>query len=209
MGSSHPFTRNSVPFQDRPSLCGHRCRVLTCILALVTFFGFHLATAQAMPAAKAGLLETGAPSFVVLGPEALGMSTAPRDMHVLPDGRVLLVSQNELVFGDGVRWEAFRADDHESPIFVSVAWMMTAEIYAGIPGGIARDQIAGRHALAPDADSLAAQESNRPLGNADFGGYLRGSMALVWRHRCHLLLETFQVPKLRGERLAESTGYSR
>ena len=94
-----------------------------------------------MPAAKAGLLETGAPSFVVLGPEALGMSTAPRDMHVLPDGRVLLVSQNELVFGDGVRWEAFRADDHESPIFVSVGVDDDGQIYAGIPGGIARIEL--------------------------------------------------------------------
>ena len=53
---------------------------------------------EAMPAAPAGISETGAPSFVVLGPEALGLSTAPIDMHLLPDGRILVVSQHELSF---------------------------------------------------------------------------------------------------------------
>jgi PAS domain S-box-containing protein len=94
-----------------------------------------------MPAAGAGLLEAGAPSFVVLGPEALGMSFAPKDMHVLPDGRILLVSQNELVIGDGVRWEAFRADDRDPPSFLSVAVDDDGQIYAGISDGIARIEL--------------------------------------------------------------------
>lgn len=138
MGTPYSVFRYSAPFRDRPGRCETMWRMLLCVLALCVSEGLGLATAQAMPAATAGVLETGAPSFVVMGPEALGMSTAPRDLHVLPDGRILLVSQNELVFGDGVRWEAYRADDHESPSFLSVAVADDGRIYAGIKGGIAR-----------------------------------------------------------------------
>ena len=58
-----------------------------------------------IPAAPAGLIEAGAPSFTVLGREALGLSTAPTDLHIMPDGRILVVAQREIALGDGVRWE--------------------------------------------------------------------------------------------------------
>ncbi len=91
-----------------------------------------------MPAAPAGTVETGVPPFVVLGPEALGLSTAPTDLHLLPDGRILLVAQRELAFGDGVRWEAFRAADDQQSVFAMVAVDNDGHIFTGVEGGIAR-----------------------------------------------------------------------
>jgi PAS domain S-box-containing protein len=96
------------------------------------------AKAHAMPSADVGSVETGAPSFVVLGPEALGLSSSPSDMHLLPDGRILVVSQNELAFGDGVRWQAFHGAAGQSPILGSVAVDDDGQIYTGTTGGAGR-----------------------------------------------------------------------
>jgi len=93
---------------------------------------------RAMSSAPAGVVETGAPSFVVMGPEELGLSLPPTDLHVLPDGRVLVVSQRELAFGDGVRWDTFRSADGEPPIIATVAVDGDGQIYTGLNGGIAR-----------------------------------------------------------------------
>ena len=96
------------------------------------------ADSRTMASAQPGMVETGAPSFVVLGPEALGLSTAPIDLHLLPDGRVLVVSQHELAFSDGVRWEAFRAADERSETISSVAVDDDGRIYTAMTGGFAR-----------------------------------------------------------------------
>ena len=72
-----------------------------------------VADGRAMPSAAPEVVETGSPSFVVLGPEAIGLSTPPTDLHLLPDGRVLATAQREIAFGDGIRWEVFRAMDPE------------------------------------------------------------------------------------------------
>ena len=92
-----------------------------------------------MPAAPPGVVETGVPAFFVLGPESLGLSTAPTDLHLLPDGRVLVVSQHEIAIGDGVRWETFQQAANQSDyIYDHVAVDDDGRIYAGIPGAIAR-----------------------------------------------------------------------
>jgi PAS domain S-box-containing protein len=96
---------------------------------------------EAMESAPAGISETGAPSFVVLGPEALGLSSAPIDMHRLPDGRILVVSQHELSFGDGVRWETFRGAEGQPPIFDLVAVDGDGRIYASLTSGIGRIEL--------------------------------------------------------------------
>ena len=114
------------------------CRRLMCALTLAATLGLGGVPAQAMPAAPAGLVETGAPSFVVLGPEALGLSTAPIDLHLLPDGRILVVSQHELAFGDGIRWEAFQGAGQQPPILAMVAVDRDGGIYTGFAGGFAR-----------------------------------------------------------------------
>lgn len=92
-----------------------------------------------MPAAKPGRVETGTPQFVVLGPEAIGLSSTPTDLHLLPDGRVLVVSQREIAFGDGVRWEVFRGDAGAAGLIAGeVAIDHDGSIYGSVEGGIAR-----------------------------------------------------------------------
>jgi hypothetical protein len=66
------------------------------------------AESTTMPAAPPGLIESGVPSFSVFGPEVFGFSTAPTDLHLMPDGRILIVSQHEIVLGDGIRWETYQ-----------------------------------------------------------------------------------------------------
>ena len=95
-----------------------------------------------MPAASAGLTESGVPAFSVLGREALGLSTNPTDLHCLPDGRILVVSQHEFALGDGVRWETFsQAPNQKDYIYSDVAVDDDGQIYAGIPGAIARIEL--------------------------------------------------------------------
>src|SRR3954467_10760485 len=54
-----------------------------------------------------GLLESGVPPFAVFGTEALGLNSPATDLHILPDGRLLLVASRQIVLGDGVRWDLF------------------------------------------------------------------------------------------------------
>ncbi|HVU22672.1 MAG TPA: PAS domain S-box protein [Opitutus sp.] len=110
-----------------------RAAARTLALALAGGAALH-----AMPSAPPGVTEEGAPSFVVLGAEELGLSTAPTDLHLLPDGRVLVVSEQELAFGDGMRWEAFRENDGTEPAFRTIAVDEDGRIYGGTDGGIDR-----------------------------------------------------------------------
>jgi signal transduction histidine kinase/ActR/RegA family two-component response regulator len=110
---------------------------LICALALAVASGLG-AAAGTMPSAPAGVVETGAPSFVVMGPEALGLSSAPLDLHLMPDGRVLVVSELEIAFGDGVRWDTYLGEDEQQRMSSSVAVDTDGQIYAGLTGAIAR-----------------------------------------------------------------------
>ena len=92
-----------------------------------------------MPSSSSDLVESGVPSFVVLGPEALGLSTAPSDLKLMPDGRILVVAQREISFGDGVRWETFRSVDDKQVRTVAVDH--DGNIYAGIEGTFARVEL--------------------------------------------------------------------
>ncbi|HTO02821.1 MAG TPA: hypothetical protein VL069_03925, partial [Opitutus sp.] len=109
-------------------------------LALVWAAAFAT-VAQAMPPAPTGFMEAGVPAFVVMGPEALGLSTAPTDLHVLPDGRILVVSQNELAFGDGVRWESFRGMQEQENLLSQVTVGADGRIYAGTLHSISTIQL--------------------------------------------------------------------
>ena len=63
-----------------------------------------------------GLNEAGTPPFAILSQESLGLSSKPTDLHLMPDGRILVVAPQELALGDGVRWEVFRqSTDDPSP----------------------------------------------------------------------------------------------
>jgi len=94
-----------------------------------------------MAATPAGFIETGVPPFVVLGPEALGLSAAPVDLQQMPDGRLLAFGHGELALGDGVRWEVFRqAHDDPRVNTLSVAVDQEGGIYAGVAGGFGQVQ---------------------------------------------------------------------
>ncbi len=95
----------------------------------------------AIPAALAGRVETGVPSFVVYGAEAVGMASTPTDLKLLPDGRILLVNGRELAFGDGVRWEVARAADGIAPVFRDVAVAADGQIYYGLQDAIGRVEL--------------------------------------------------------------------
>ena len=119
---------------------------------------------QGMESAPAGATETGAPAFVVMGPEALGLSSAPNDIKLLPDGRILVVSQKEIAFGDGTRWSTFQATDESLPTFLSVAVDTDGQIYTGVGGGFARVKFAegSRWSLEPAMrlpEAVAAQNA--------------------------------------------------
>lgn len=122
---------------------GYRGDLMSRAMALAVFMGllFGGTTAQAalLPSANPDLVESGMPSFVVLGPEALGLSSAPTDLHLMPDGRLMAVCNREIAFGDGVRWQVFQsADDKSGVINDKVVVAEDGKIYAGTEGNIAR-----------------------------------------------------------------------
>ncbi len=105
-----------------------------------------------------GCVEAGVPAFVVMGPEALGLSNAPTDLQLLPDGRILAVAQREIAIGDGVRWESFRStDDRKDFVVDRVAVDRNGQIYTGIDGGMARLDLGedARWHLVPVADCVS------------------------------------------------------
>ncbi len=118
-----------------------RGRVLCAlILALATAgCGILRGEPTTMPSPPARIVEPGVPSFVVLGPEAIGLSSAPTGLHLLSDGRILVISQQEIAFGDGVRWESFRGAAGSGGFISSqIAVDNDGRLYAGADGQIAR-----------------------------------------------------------------------
>jgi len=100
------------------------------------------AESRTIASVPADFVEAGAPTFVVLGPEALGLSMPPTDLHLMPDGRILVVAQHEIAFGDGARWDTFRSADESSTIIIDkVAVDRDGSIYTAIEGHIARVEL--------------------------------------------------------------------
>jgi signal transduction histidine kinase/DNA-binding response OmpR family regulator len=62
-----------------------------------------------IPAAPPGQCEVGVPDFVVLAPEAMGLSSPPTDISFLADGRLMVTNQHEIAIGDGMRWETYHS----------------------------------------------------------------------------------------------------
>lgn len=103
--------------------------------------GVEVARAQSQMLAEAapGLIETGAPLFEVRTYQSLGLDASPSDLHVLPDGRLMLFAGHQIAIGDGLRWERFQqaADDPLTPA-QTVAVDQDGKIYMGVVGGFAR-----------------------------------------------------------------------
>jgi signal transduction histidine kinase/CheY-like chemotaxis protein/streptogramin lyase len=97
------------------------------------------AQAHRIDSAAPGLIEAGAPHFEVRTYQTLGLDAPPTDLHVLPDGRLLLVAGRQIAIGDGVRWERFQQSaDDPSPPAATVAVDGDGAIYRAVVGGFAR-----------------------------------------------------------------------
>jgi signal transduction histidine kinase/CheY-like chemotaxis protein len=93
--------------------------------------------------AAAGLIEAGAPQFDVRTYQTLGLDAPPTDLHVLPDGRILLFAGQQIAIGDGVRWERFQqAADDPLTAADAVGVDRDGTIYMGVAGGFARVEFA-------------------------------------------------------------------
>ena len=112
-------------------------------LGVVSAVGAH-AQAHRIESAPPGLIEAGAPRFEVRNHQTLGLEAPPTDLHVLPDGRLLLVAGPQIAIGDGVRWESFQqAADDPTPPAITVAVDHDGTIYMGTSGGFARIEFGG------------------------------------------------------------------
>ena len=103
------------------------------------FAGVGRAQNHFIESARPGVIETGAPLFDVRNYQTLGLDAPPSDLHVLPDGRLLLIAGQQIAIGDGVRWERFQqaANDPLIPA-ETVAVDRDGRIYMGVAGGFAR-----------------------------------------------------------------------
>ncbi len=132
-------------FSSSPWLSGTRRRgarpwhgLILGVLA-VSIGWLPLSATSLLPSASPDLIETGVPPFAVSSPSSLGMTTAPTDIQLLPDGRILLVSRRELAIGDGVRWECYHSADAE--VVIGGDWVVVDDdgsIYTGVDGGFAQ-----------------------------------------------------------------------
>ena len=92
-----------------------------------------------MRSAPEYIVESGAPFFAVLGPEAIGLAEKPGDFRILPDGRIVALAGNEIAFGDGVRWQVFRAvDELQVRLSTQMAVDHAGRIFIGAGGRMAR-----------------------------------------------------------------------
>jgi len=139
-----------------------------------------------MPAAPPDLVETGVPSFAILGPETLQLSEGPTDMHQMPDGRILVVSRREIALGDGVRWETFGPGSPDLRLESGkVAVDRDGRIYAAVRGGFAHVAIGadGHWQLQPavplPADSGLANVALRYVAELEDDWYWYGNAGAV------------------------------
>ena len=104
-----PSPRRELPKPGR-SLAAILLSALVCILAPVELAG----QTQSLPAPPPGQYEAGVPDFLVLGPEALGLGSAPVDLRRLPDGRFVAAALRQIAIGDGSRWDVFTQVDRDA-----------------------------------------------------------------------------------------------
>ncbi len=131
--------RRPAPRRTSRTLRQARLGLAALVAALLCLHVVPTARANNIASASEGLVETGTPPFVLLRPEAMGLSAPATDLHRLPNGAILALNESELAIGDGVRWEAFqRHHDNEQAALTTVVVDRDGAIYAGVAGGIAR-----------------------------------------------------------------------
>ncbi len=86
-----------------------------------------------------GLIEAGVPLFEIRNYQTLGLDAPPTDLHVMPDGRLLVFAGQQIAIGDGVRWERFQQAPNDT---LTPADTMAVDhdgsIYMGVVKGFAR-----------------------------------------------------------------------
>lgn len=114
----------------------------------------------------AGLNEAGTPPFAILSQESLGLSSKPTDLHLMPDGRILVVAPQQLALGDGVRWKVFHQSlDDPSPAGTGVAVHDDGSIYIGTSSGFGRIKFVGNNEwqIVQAASWPAGEQSDRTI----------------------------------------------
>ncbi len=104
--------------------------------------------------------------FSVLSKESLGLESPPTDLHVMPDGRVLVVAGRQLALGDGMRWEVFAQAAGDPPArALSLAVDRDGTLYQAVAGGFAKVVFgeSGHWRLVKVADWPAGEVANRPV----------------------------------------------
>ncbi len=118
-----------------------------------------------------GLCEAGAPDFTVHAPAAIGLSTAPSDLHRLPDGRILALAGREIAMGDGTRWEVIRlSPDEQAPIAPMLIVDDQGRLYSSADGHFVRIEFGAdgywhRVPLAPIPDGADSCTSAERFGD--------------------------------------------
>ena len=117
---------------------------------------------HSIPAAPVGVIESGVPLFEIRSSDSLGLEIPPTDLHLLPDGRLLVFARRQFAIGDGVRWEVLnQAPDDPTTPANQVAVDRDGTIYVATPAGIARVQ------FSPDGKwrllNVATWKENRPI----------------------------------------------
>lgn len=133
---------------DRPAVPPARPLFASVVrLSAALFLGFSGLglLAQQMDAPTPGLLEVGAPLFNVHTSVSLSLGAPPTDLHVLPDGRILVFANQQLALGDGTRWEVFLHAEDEAPLTATgVAVDANGDLYVAAPDGFAQIQFEER-----------------------------------------------------------------
>ncbi len=141
-------------------------RWLSALVVLIATFSTAQAQMQRLDAAPPGTLESGAPPFAVFSSDALGLILPPTDLHQMPDGRLLLYASDQIVLGDGVRWEVFhQAPDDKKLSMSDIAVDQTGQIFTSFRGGFSQIKFGedGLWRSTQVATWPAKENPNRPL----------------------------------------------
>jgi PAS domain S-box-containing protein len=126
---------------------GRTLRLVVAFTA-VAIIGDRVSLAEAgdqafMPAAAPGLNESGVPAYSVYAIDSIGLTSAPTDLRVMPDGRLVIAAGHSLAFGDGSSWQVFSpsAGHDGSTLPPDLVVAGNGELYAGTTGGVQRVEL--------------------------------------------------------------------
>ncbi len=133
-----------TPSQPSDSPARTLCALVALCALLVAGGSSVSAQVVDMPAAPAGTIEAGVPAFVVIGLDGIGLAAPATELRRLPDGRILVVAQRQLAFGDGVRWTTYSlAPECPGSGIRSVYVEAGGQLYTSFAGAFSRIDFGG------------------------------------------------------------------